>query len=176
MKLTWLGAALAAIVLTGGSRGNERIAPELIAGGQWLNSAPLKLAALRGKVVIVNIWVHSCINCHNSLPTLKKWYAAYKDAGLEIIGVHTPEFESDKDLAGLKSSLVSDGVTWPVMQDNQNATWQAYNNRFWPAFYLIDKKGVIRESHDGEISSRYPDAIAPLESTLKKLLAEKVAP
>ena len=176
MKITWLGVALAAIVLTSGSRGADRVAPELIAGGQWLNSAPLKLSALRGKVVIVNIWVHSCINCHNSLPTLKKWYAAYKDAGLEIIGVHTPEFESDKDLAGLQRSLTSDGVTWPVMQDNKNATWQAYNNRFWPAFYLIDKKGVIRESHDGEISSRYPDAIAPLESTLKKLLAEKPAP
>lgn len=176
MRITWLGAALAAIVLTSGSRGAERIAPELIAGGQWLNSAPLKLSNLRGRVVIVNIWVHSCINCHNSLPTLKKWYAAYKSAGLEIIGVHTPEFESDKDLSGLKRSLTSDDVTWPVMQDNQNATWQAYNNRFWPAFYLIDKKGVIRESHDGEISSRHPDAIAPLELTLKKLLAEKVAP
>ena len=176
MKITWLGAALVVVVLTSGSRGAERIAPELIAGGQWLNSAPLKLASLRGKVVIINIWVHSCINCHNSLPTLKKWYASYKSAGLEIIGVHTPEFESDKDLAALKRSLASDDVTWPVMQDNQNATWQAYNNRFWPAFYLIDKKGVIRESHAGEISSRYPDAIAPLESTLKKLLAEKLAP
>lgn len=172
MKIQWLGAALAAIVLTSSSRGADRTAPELIAGGQWLNSAPLKLSALRGKVVILNIWVHSCINCHNSLPTLKKWYAAYKNVGLEIIGVHTPEFESDKDLAGLKRSLTSDGVTWPIMQDNQNATWQAYNNRFWPAFYLIDKKGVIRFSHAGEISSRYPDMIAPLELTVKKLLAE----
>lgn len=176
MKLTWLGVALAAIVLTAGSSGADRVAPELIAGGQWLNSAPLKLSALRGKVVMVNIWVHSCINCHNSLPTLKKWYATYKGMGLEIIGVHTPEFESDKDVIALKRSLASDGVTWPVMQDNQSATWRAYNNRFWPAFYIIDKKGVIRESHDGEISSRYPDAIAPLESTLKKLLAEKPVP
>ena len=176
MKPIWLGATLAAVLLSTGSRGAERVAPELIAGGQWLYSAPIKLSALRGKVVIVNIWVHSCINCHNSLPTLKKWYATYKAAGLEIIGVHTPEFESDKDLAGLKRSLTSDLVTWPVMQDNQSATWQAYNNRFWPAFYIIDKKGVIRETHDGEISSRYPDAIAPLESTLKKLLAEKIAP
>ena len=176
MKIMWLSAALAATVLTAGSRGADSTAPELIVGGQWLNSAPLKLAALRGKVVIVNIWVHSCINCHNSLPTLKKWYATHKSAGLEIIGVHTPEFESDKDLPALKRSLTNDGVTWPVMQDNQNATWQAYNNRFWPAFYLIDKKGVIRFSHDGEISSRYPEAIAPLEVTLKKLLAENVRP
>ena len=176
MKIKWFVALLAVIAFTGSSRGADRVAPDLIAGGQWLNSAPLKLSNLRGKVVIVNIWVHSCINCHNSLPTLKKWYATYKAAGLEIIGVHTPEFESDKDLAGLKRSLTSDLVTWPVMQDNQSATWQAYNNRFWPAFYIIDKKGVIRETHDGEISSRYPDAIAPLESTLRKLLAEKAAP
>ena len=164
------------IVLTSGSRGAEQIAPKLVAGDQWLNSAPLRLSALRGKVVIVNIWLHSCLNCHNSLSTLRKWYATYKNAGFEIIGVHTPEFESDKDVVALKRNLVSDGVTWSVMQDNQNATWQAYNNRFWSVFYIIDKKGVIRQSHDGEISSRYPDAIAPLELTLKKFLAERVAP
>ena len=92
---------------------------------------------------------------------------------LEIVGVHTLEFESDKDLAALKRSLASDGVKWLIVQDNQNATWQAYSNRFWPAFYIIDKKGVIRELHEGEIWGRYPDAIAPLELTLKKQLGGK---
>lgn len=148
-------------------------APEVIPGGQWLNSAPLNLADLKGKVVIVNIWVYSCVNCHNSLPTLKAWYAKYKNQGLEIVGVHTPEFESDKPLANVAASLKRDGVTWPVVQDNQNATWNAYQNSYWPAFYLIDRKGIIREVHAGEISSRYPDAIPGLEATLKKLLAEK---
>ena len=176
MNAKWLWIPLGVALLTGGSKGAERTAPELIAGGQWLNSAPLKLSALRGKVVIVNIWVHSCINCHNSLPTLKSWYAKYKDQGLEIVGVHTPEFASDKDLPALRESLKEDGVTWPVMQDNASATWKAYNNQFWPAFYLVDKRGVIRETHDGEISSRYPDAIPGLEATLKKLLAEKSLP
>ncbi|NJK43375.1 MAG: redoxin domain-containing protein [Pleurocapsa sp. SU_196_0] len=99
--------------------------------------------------------MHSCINCHNSLPTLKSWYAKYKAAGLEIVGVHTPEFESDKDVNGVRASLKRDGVTWPVMQDNKNATWNAYDNQFWPAFYLVDRRGVIREVHAGEISSRY---------------------
>jgi thiol-disulfide isomerase/thioredoxin len=176
MNAKWLWIPLGIALLTGGSKGAERTAPELIAGGQWLNSAPLKLSALRGKVVIVNIWVHSCINCHNSLPTLKSWYAKYKDQGLEIVGVHTPEFASDKDLPALRNSLKENGVTWPVMQDNQSATWKAYNNQYWPAFYLVDKRGVIRETHDGEISSRYPDAIPGLEATLKKLLAEKAVP
>jgi thiol-disulfide isomerase/thioredoxin len=176
MNRTWLWISLGVALLAGGSKGADRTAPELIVGGQWLNSPPLKLSAQRGKVVIVNIWVHSCINCHNSLPTLKAWYAKYKDQGLEIIGVHTPEFASDKDLPALRESLKADGVTWPVMQDNASATWKAYNNQYWPAFYLVDKRGVIRETHDGEISSRYPDAIPGLEATLKKLLAEKAAP
>jgi thiol-disulfide isomerase/thioredoxin len=176
MRANWSLLTLGAALLLSGSRGAERVAPELIAGGQWLNSAPLTMAGLRGKVVIVNIWVHSCINCHNSLPTLKSWYAKYKAAGLEIVGVHTPEFESDKDVNGVRSSLKRDGVTWPVMQDNKNATWNAYDNQFWPAFYLVDRRGVIREVHAGEISSRYPDAIPGLEASLKKLLAEKTAP
>jgi thiol-disulfide isomerase/thioredoxin len=175
MRKAWL-IVFSTAWLLGGSRGAERAAPELIPGGAWLNSAPLKIASLRGKVVIVNLWVHSCINCHNSLPTLKSWYAKFKAQGLEIVGVHTPEFESDKDLNGVRESLKRDGVTWPVMQDNQNATWNAYGNRYWPTFYLVDKRGVIREVHEGEISSRYPQAIPGLEATLKRLLAEKAAP
>ena len=175
MKRLIVGLALLGMVgLTPalGADVGER-APEVIPGGQWLNSAPLHLADLKGKVVILNIWVYSCVNCHNSLPTLRAWYAKYKGQGLEIVGVHTPEFESDKPLASVAASLKRDGVTWPVVQDNQNATWNAYHNSYWPAFYLIDRKGVIREVHAGEISSRYPDAIPGLEATLKKLLAEK---
>jgi thiol-disulfide isomerase/thioredoxin len=176
MSKTWWLVALGAAWLLGGSKGAERVAPEFVAGGAWVNSKPLSISSLRGKVVIVNLWVHSCINCHNSLPTLKSWYAKLKAQGLEIVGVHTPEFDSDKDLAGLQRSLKRDGVTWPIVQDNQNATWNAYDNRYWPSFYLVDKRGVIREVHEGEISSRYPDAIPGLEGTLKRLLSEKPTP
>jgi thiol-disulfide isomerase/thioredoxin len=151
----------------------KKLAPDFILGGEWLNSKPLSIKALRGKVVIVNIWVHSCINCHNSLPTLVSWYKKYKDQGLEIVGVHTPEFESDKNLAQTAASLKEDGVTWPVMQDNNEATWKAYNNQFWPAFYIVDRNGMIRSTHAGEISSRYPNAIPGLEADIQKLLAEK---
>lgn len=148
-------------------------APDFIAGGQWLNSAPLHVSQLRGKVVIVNLWVYSCINCHLSLPTLQGWYGKYRAAGLEIVGVHTPEFESDKVLANVTASLKADRVDWPVMQDNAHATWNAYESRGWPSFYLVDRRGVIREIHVGEISSRFPGDIPGLEATIKKLLAEK---
>ena len=170
---------LAALLLAGALGSGAAVtagqpAPEFIAGGQWFNTpAPFTLASLRGKVVIVNVWVYSCINCHNSLPTLQRWYDRYKGAGLEIVGVHTPEFESDKPAANVAAALKADGVSWPVMQDNASATWNAYRNEFWPAFYLIDRRGVVRLVHAGEISSRYPQAIPGLEAQLQKLLAEK---
>jgi thiol-disulfide isomerase/thioredoxin len=155
------------------AQGNFKLAPDFIAGGQWFNSKPLTIKELRGKVTIVNIWVYSCINCHNSLPTLQSWYKKYKDQGLEIVGVHTPEFESDKPAANVLASLKETGVTWPVVQDNDSATWSAYNNRFWPAFYLVDKSGNIRKVHAGELSDRYPAAIPGLEKTIQELIAEK---
>jgi thiol-disulfide isomerase/thioredoxin len=164
--------ALGAVLTLGGSA-QTKLAPEFQPSGAWANSQPLSIKDLRGRVAIINIWVHSCINCHNSLPTLKTWYAKYKAQGLEIIGVHTPEFQSDKDLRGMKTALQRDGVTWPVFQDNEEKTWKAYNNRYWPAFYLVDRKGVIRQIHEGEISTRYPNAIPGLEKTLQVLLDEK---
>jgi AhpC/TSA family len=159
MKKTYL-LALAAMLATTlvSAQTSSKPAPEFIAGGKWFNSKPLSIQNLRGKVTIVNIFVHSCINCHNSLPTLAKWYKQYHDAGLEIIGA---------------ASFKQTGVIWPVVQDNKNATWNAYNNHYWPAFYLVDKAGNIREIHEGEISSRYPGAIPGLEKTIQALLAEK---
>ena len=148
-------------------------APDFTAGGQWLNSPPLHISQLRGKVVIVNLWVYSCVNCHLSLPTLQKWYGRYKAAGLEIVGVHTPEFESDRPVKNVAASLLADHVNWPVMQDNAQATWNAYQSQGWPSFYIVDRRGVIRAIHVGEISSRFPDAIPGLEATIQKLLAQK---
>jgi thiol-disulfide isomerase/thioredoxin len=123
MKKTYL-LALAALLTTTlvSAQTGSRSAPEFIAGGKWFNSKPLSIQDLRGKVTIVNIFVHSCFNCHNSLPTLSKWYKQYHDAGLEIVGVHTPEFESDKDPVAAAAAFKRTGVIWPVVQDNQNAT------------------------------------------------------
>ena len=175
MKKIYAVIGLAMITALGFSsaQNSGSLAPEFQPSGIWLNSPPKKVADYKGKVLLVNIWVHSCINCHNSLPTLRAWYAKYQSQGFEIVGVHTPEFASDKDANALKASLKADGVTWAVFQDNLEQTWNAYNNRFWPAFYFIDRTGKIRASHAGEISSRYPDAIPGLEKTLQGLLAEK---
>ena len=151
--------------------------PPALTGGPWLNTASQDngptLAELRGKVIIVNFWVYSCINCHNSLPTLKSWYSKYRHQGLEIIGIHTPEFESDKPAANVIASLKNDGVTWPILQDNASKNWRAWKNRAWPTFYIIDRAGRVRSVHRGEISSRFPQAIPGLEATVKSLLAEK---
>lgn len=125
-------------------------APELKLGGEWFNSPPLTMASLRGKVVFVDFWTYTCINCIRTFPYLKSWWEKYKDKGLVIIGVHTPEFAFEKNPRNVASALKDFGITYPVMQDNDFATWQAYDNHYWPAHYLIDKTGKIREQHIGE--------------------------
>lgn len=126
------------------------LAPEIIPGGVWFNSPPLTLAQLRGKVVIIDFWTYSCINCQRTLPYLRRWYATYKDKGLVIIGVHAPEFEFEKSAKNVAKAIADFGLTYPIVQDNDFATWRAYENRYWPAKYFIDKDGAIRYRHFGE--------------------------
>ncbi len=140
-------------------------APEL-SGGAWLNSGPLKLGDLQGKVVLVEFWTFGCINCQHVIPALRSWYNTYKDQGLVIIAVHTPEFDYEKDLNNVKEGLTRLDVPYPVVLDNDWATWHAYRNRYWPAFYLIDKAGAIRYAHAGE--GEYDRT----EAVIKALLAE----
>lgn len=125
-------------------------APEFIAGGEWLNSPPLTMKKLRGKVVLVDFWTYTCINCIRTLPYLKTWHEKYKDKGLVIVGVHTPEFEFEKNPDNVKKALRDFDITYPVMQDNDYATWQAYTNHYWPAKYMVDTQGKIRYTHFGE--------------------------
>ena len=142
------------------------VAPELT-NDTWLNvDSPLRLADLRGKVVIVEMWTFGCINCQNVMPSLKDWHARYKDEGLVIIGNHFPEFSYEADLANLKEAIARYGIEYPVAQDNQGATWKAYKNHYWPALYLIDKQGHIRYVHIGE--GRYQQT----EENIKALLEE----
>lgn len=149
-------------------------APDFIPGGAWLNSEPLSIEDLRGKVVLVNVWVYSCYNCYRSLPTLQGWYERFKGQGFEIVGVHTPEFESDKPLKNVQEALLREGVTWPVVQDNRAATWRAYGNSVWPTFYLVDRGGVVRKVQRGEISFVFPQGIKPLQGAIEALLAESL--
>jgi thiol-disulfide isomerase/thioredoxin len=125
-------------------------APELT-NDTWLNTPePLRLANLRGKVVLLDMWTFSCINCKNVIPSLRAWHNEYKDQGLVVIGNHYPEFSYEEDLGNLKQALIDLDVPYPVAQDNERLTWGAYNNRYWPTLYLIDKNGNLRYSHIGE--------------------------
>lgn len=141
-------------------------APDFIPGGDWLNSKPLTMRELRGKVVLVDFWTYTCINCIRTLPYLKSWYEKYSNLGFVIVGVHTPEFEFEKDVDNLKNAIKDYGLKYPVMQDNNYDTWKAYENHYWPAHYLIDKNGKIRYTHFGE--GEYDTT----EKTIQKLLNE----
>jgi len=142
------------------------LAPELIPGGAWFNSSPITLADLRGKVVIIDFWTYSCINCQRTLPYLRDWNEKYKDKGLVIIGVHSPEFEFEKNKNNVAQAIKDFKITYPVVQDNDFATWRAYDNRYWPAKYFIDKNGVVRHTHFGE--GAYDES----ERIIQKLLEE----
>jgi len=142
-------------------------APELM-NDTWLNvDSPLRLADLRGKVVLLEMWTFGCINCRNVMPALKEWQASYQDQGLVIIGNHFPEFSYEKDLANLRDAIARYDIQYAVAQDNEGATWRAYKNRYWPTLYLIDKQGHIRYVHIGE--GRYKET----EEHIKALLEEE---
>jgi cytochrome c biogenesis protein CcdA/thiol-disulfide isomerase/thioredoxin len=125
-------------------------APAIIAGGQWFNSPPLTIAGLRGKVVLLDFWTYSCINCLRTIPHLEAWYTAYHRYGLEIIGVHSPEFAFEHVASNVAAAIKRLGITYPVVQDNNFATWDAYQNEYWPADFLIDQQGRIRAYTYGE--------------------------
>jgi cytochrome c biogenesis protein CcdA/thiol-disulfide isomerase/thioredoxin len=125
-------------------------APEFTGINNWVNTAPLTIAELKGKVVLIDFWTYSCINCLRTLPFTTKWYDTYKDKGLVIIGVHTPEFAFEKDTNNVQSAINRLGIHYPVAQDNDYGTWTAYNNQYWPAEYLIDQNGNIVYEHFGE--------------------------
>lgn len=125
-------------------------APEFTGIEAWLNSDPLTLASLKGKVVLVDFWTYSCINCIRTLPYVTKWYDTYKDKGFVVIGVHTPEFAFEKVKDNVATAIKRFGINYPVAQDNDYKTWSAFKNQYWPAEYLIDQKGNIVYTHFGE--------------------------
>jgi thiol-disulfide isomerase/thioredoxin len=146
-------------------------APEIRGTQRWFNTPggrPLTLARLRSqhRVVLVDFWTYTCINCIRTLPQLKAWDAKYRGDGLTIIGVHTPEFPFEKDAGNVVAAIRQDGVRYAVAQDNDNVTWDAYANEYWPAEYLIDAQGQVRHVHFGE------GDYGKTEAAIRALLAE----
>jgi thiol-disulfide isomerase/thioredoxin len=137
---------------------------------RWFNSKPLTMRELRGKVVLVDFWTYSCINCLRTLPHLRAWWKEYRRAGLVIVGVHTPEFAFEAVPHNVGEATKQLGVTWPVALDPRYATWKAYRNEYWPAEYLIDKQGRIRHEHFGE--GEYDNT----ERLIRQLLGEPGQP
>jgi thiol-disulfide isomerase/thioredoxin len=145
------------------------LAPEIRGTQRWFNTPggrPLTLAGLRGRVVLVDFWTYTCINCIRTLPHVKAWDARYRDDGLTVIGVHSPEFSFEKDAGNVERAVREDGIRYPVAQDNDFTVWNAYANQYWPAKYLIDAKGRLRYVHFGE------GDYAQTEDAIRGLLAE----
>ena len=143
------------------------IAPEFKGINRWINSAPLTMSQLRGKVVLVEFWTYSCINCIRVMPYVSQWHERYKEQGLVVVGVHTPENAFEKLPDNVLAAVKRFGIEYPVAEDNGYQTWNAYNNRFWPALYLIDHEGRVAYHHYGE------GAYAETEATIQQLLAAR---
>ena len=124
--------------------------PLTLGQGAWINSPPLTLSGLKGKVVLVDFWTYSCVNCVRTLPYLRAWYSKYHAQGLEIVGVHSPEFAFERSEANVRRASAELGVVWPVVQDNAFGIWNAYRNQYWPSHYLYDRSGALIETHFGE--------------------------
>jgi cytochrome c biogenesis protein CcdA/thiol-disulfide isomerase/thioredoxin len=140
--------------------------PDLSGATAWINSPPLTAESLRGKVVVVDFWTYSCINCLRSLPTIQAWYDKYKDSGLVVLGVHTPEFPFEKDETNVRKAVRELGIVYPVAMDNDYRIWRGFNNRYWPAHYFIDAAGHVRYHHFGE--GRYDESEAWIRSLLEE--------
>src|SRR6202167_6809704 len=135
----------------------------------WINSAPLTAKELKGKVVLVDFWDYSCINCIRAIPYVRAWAEKYKDSGLLVIGVHTPEFDFEKELPNVQKAVQKFGLTYPIALDSNHAIWDAFHNEYWPAHYFIDAKGKVRFEHFGE--GNYDQS----EHWIQELLQERAA-
>src|SRR5206468_11199190 len=147
-------------------------APDFAGVDRWFNTPggrPLTIGGLRGKVVLVDFWTYSCINCLRTLPHLEAWDRAYRKAGLVIVGVHTPEFAFEHVVSNVRGAAHRLGVRYPIAIDNRYGTWEAYGNQYWPAEYLIDRSGHVRHAHFGE--GEYDRT----EQLIRQLLAPRTA-
>ncbi|MHC8383509.1 cytochrome c biogenesis protein DipZ [Pseudomonas sp. LB3P14] len=167
------GSAMKAADKTPGALPIEGNLPPLDGAVQWLNSPPLTAQALKGKVVLVDFWTYSCINCLRTLPYVKAWAEKYRDQGLVVIGVHAPEFAFERDVGNVTKAMRDLGINYPVAIDNDYKIWRAFNNEYWPAHYFADAQGRIRYHHFGE--GQYAESERVIQQLLREAGAAKVA-
>jgi peroxiredoxin len=148
-------------------------APELVSGGEWINSKPLTLAQLRGKVVVVHFWTFGCINCIHNHPHYRGWNESFASRGLTLIGIHTPETDGERDIETVKQKTAEAKFEFPVLIDNDRRNWNAWGNSMWPAVYLIDKHGDVRYWWFGELNWQGAEGEKLLRSRINELLVEK---
>lgn len=173
ISLTVLMVTILTFALPGGLAADAHAAgakkaPDFTGGGAWFNTGGkvLSITGLQGKVVAVKMWTAGCYNCLNVLPYIKQWDARYRDQGLVIVGVHSPEFSYERSEAYVQKAVAKLGIRFPVVMDNGFRIWRAYNNVYWPTLYLVDRKGTIRYKHIGE------GAYEETEQMIKRLLNE----
>ena len=141
-------------------------APEFSGLSNWINSKEIdSMQELRGKVVLVDFWTYSCFNCVNTFPYVQSWHEKFADQGLVVLGIHAPEFDFERNSKNVQNAVKKHGLTYPIALDNGFKLWRAYKNRYWPAFYLIDKEGMVRYTHFGE--GRYKEMETAIASLLK---------
>ena len=166
-----LGCWFALASAPGGGGDEPTPAPEFAGVTDWVNTKPLKLADQKGKVVVLHFWTHGCVNCVNNYPHYRAWQEKYKDAkDLLLVGVHTPEFDAEKDVDRIKERMTKNKLAFAVAVDNDGATWKAWGNRYWPCVYLVDKAGRVRYRWEGELGDGGAKKMAGL---IDALLAEQ---
>ena len=167
-------AAMLAVGLTTTSRAQllksskTAPAPELRNVTQWINSEPLTMKKLRGKVVVVHFWTNGCFNCKNNYPHYKAWQERYAGKDVVILGIHTPETTGERDIERIEKQADKYGLKFPIAVDNDGANWNAWNNRVWPTVYVVDRRGIVRYGWEGELSYNG----APGEEKVRKLVDE----
>jgi thiol-disulfide isomerase/thioredoxin len=167
-KIPGLTVALLLAFCNASSAATPTKAPEFThtESSEWINSPPLKLRSLRGSVVLIEFWAFDCVNCRNTLPWVEAMYAEYRERGLQIVSVHTPELKQEYVPGNVRKAVKSLGITNPVMLDSDYSYWGALNNRYWPAFYLVDRKGRIVQTALGEMHRGKPRGDA-LEAAIR---------
>ncbi len=155
-----------------GKDGKAVPAPEFAGVTDWVNTKPLKMADQKGKVVVVHFWTNGCVNCVHNYPHYRAWQDKYKgNKNLVLVGVHTPEFDAEKDIDRIKERMAKNKLTFAVAVDNDMATWKAWENRYWPCVYLVDKAGNVRHRFEGELGD---DGVKKATKLIDGLLAEPV--